>query len=297
MDGQTFHTSVLKKEAIEYLQVAPKRKYIDGTLGAGGHSIEIVRAGGEVLGIDQDRQALAFARRRFLKELPAAFTNNSVLVYENFRNIERLSRLHGFSHAAGILLDLGMSSYHINASKRGFSYRKDELLDMRMDSTAQLSAADVINRASAQKLYEIFTNFGEQQRAEELINRIERTRAITPIRTSFELVQIMEDVYGAERINAEQDHLARVFQSLRIAVNEELSALREGLYGAAMVLKPGGRLVVISFHSLEDRIVKLFFRQHVGFKLITKKAIRPSDEEVYTNSRSRSARMRVVEKL
>jgi len=297
MDGQLFHTSVLKKEAIEYLQVAPKRKYIDGTLGAGGHSIEIVRAGGEVLGIDQDRQALAFARRRFLRELPAAFTNNSVLVYENFRNIVQLARLHGFSQVAGVLLDLGMSSYHINASNKGFSFRRDELLDMRMDGATQLNAADVINNASAQRLYEIFTNFGEQQRAEELINRIERTRAITPIRTSFDLVRIMEEVYGAERIEAEHDHLARVFQSLRIAVNEELSALREGLYGAATVLKPGARLVVISFHSLEDRIVKLFLRKHGGFKLVTKKAIRPSDEEIYLNSRSRSARMRVAEKL
>lgn len=297
MDKQSFHTSVMKREAIEYLQVAPKRKYIDGTLGAGGHSMEIVRAGGEVLGIDQDRQALTFARKRFLKELPAAFTNNSVLVYENFRNIEQLGRLHGFSQVSGVLLDLGMSSYHINASNRGFSFRRDELLDMRMDGTNDMKASDVINTASAQRLYEIFTNFGEQQRAEELINRIERARTITPIRTSFELVRIMEEVYGTERINAEQDHLARVFQALRIAVNEELSVLREGLYGAATVLRPGGRLVVISFHSLEDRIVKLFLRQHGGFKLTSKKAIKPTDQEVYQNSRSRSARMRVAEKL
>jgi len=287
----------MKREAIEYLQVAPKKKYIDGTLGAGGHSIEIVRAGGEVLGVDQDRQALTFARKRFLRELPAAFTNNSVLVYENFRNIVQLGRLHGFSQVSGVLLDLGMSSYHINASNRGFSFRRDEPLDMRMDRTTTINAADVINSASAQKLYEIFTNFGEQQRAKELIDRIERTRAVTPIRTSFELVRIMEEVYGAERISAEQEHLARVFQSLRIAVNEELSALREGLLGAATVLKPGGRLVVISFHSLEDRIVKLFLRSHGSFKLIAKKAIRPSDEEIYLNSRARSARMRVAEKL
>lgn len=294
---ENFHVSVLKQEAIAHLQVAPKKKFIDATLGGGGHSLEIIRAGGEVLGIDQDRNALEYARRRLLEELPAALSINGTLIYGNFKDIVPIARLHNFDQVHGVIMDLGMSSYHIDGSKRGFTFKKDEPLDMRMDASLTKNAEYIINTSSVSQLYEIFTNFGEQQFAQELAYGIERASSIKPLKTTGQLIEVIQAITGRVPLEKRQDVLAQVFQAIRIAVNEELQAIRLGLVGAHTLLRPGGRIAVISFHSLEDRIAKLFFRNSPDVKVVTKKAIRPTDEEIYRNRRARSARLRIAEKL
>lgn len=262
------HIPVLLNEAIQGLNVAPGKRFIDATYGGGGHAKEIERRGGEVLAMDVD-------------------SDTKATVIGNFRNIEKIAREHGFSNVNGILFDLGVSSHQLDTEERGFSYRfTDAPLDLRLNQSKGETAAQLVNRASSEELYEIFTRFGEEELARTISHDIVRARAIAPIETTGDLVRIVGSHPGT---------LSRVFQALRIAVNDELEALKEGLLGAEKLLDKNGRLVVITFHSLEDRIVKQFM-QRDQWRVITRKPIASSWGEQKENPRSRSAKLRIAEK-
>jgi len=267
---RSYHTPVLLTDAVELLAVQPGKKYIDGTVGGGGHAAEIIKRGGILLGVDIDRESIDFARQRLGK--------NVTLVQGNFRDIERIAKENGFSEVDGVLLDLGVSSHQLDTPERGFSYRFGEApLDLRLDQSKGETAAELIDRLNEDELYEILAKFGEVDRARELVGAIVRSR---PIKIAGELLQIV----GTK-------DAPQVFQALRIAVNDELAALKDGLAGSEKLIKRGGRIVVISFHSLEDRMVKWFMSD---WKVITKKPIRGDKEN---NPRARSAKLRAAEKL
>jgi len=265
--SMTGHVPVLLKEVADGLNVRPGGKYIDATFGAGGHSAEIVKRGGMVLGIDADPEVNA--------------------VHGNFRDIEKIAKENGFESVDGILFDLGVSSMQLDSPERGFSYRFNGPLDLRLDPTKGEPASQIVNTYSEGELYEIFTRFGEENNARTIARAIVIARAVERITTTEALVKI---VGNAKPV------LSRIFQALRIEVNDELGALRQGLDGARIVIKTGGRLVVISFHSLEDRIVKQYMRNG-DWKILTKKPITATDSEVRTNTRARSAKMRVAQRL
>ncbi len=281
------HIPVLKDEAIEGLKVISGGTYIDATLGAGGHAKEIIRAGGKLLGIDQDTDALAVAKEN-LKGLDA------VIVQGNFRDIANIASTNGFSQVDGVLFDLGVSSIQLDSVERGLSFRfTDAPLDLRMNARHGDTAAQLVNRATEEELYDIFSVLGEEQLARRIARAVYRTRSVSQVQKVGDLVGIIANIVPNEI--ARQGVLARVFQGLRIAVNDELGSLKAGLNGAQMLLKPGGRLVVISFHSLEDRIVKLFMKGE-GWNMLTHHPIRPTEEEICTNRRSRSAKLRIAER-
>lgn len=261
------HTPVLVEEVIEWLEVKEGKKYIDATFGFGGHSSEIKKRGGIVLGIDADPQTGA--------------------VHGNFRDIKKIAKDNGFEEIDGILFDLGVSSYQLDTPERGFSYQREGPLDLRFDQGQGVSAAEIVNKSSENELYEIFLRFGEEQLAGTIAHSVVRARRVEPIRTTGQLARVT----GVDNAT-----LSRIFQALRIVVNDELEALKEGLKGAEKLLKPGGRLAVISFHSLEDRIVKQFMRK-TTWQLVTKHPVRPSEKEIKENSRSRSAKLRIAEKV
>ena len=289
-----FHTPVLLKEAVNALNVRQNGKYIDATIGGGGHSEEIIRRGGHVLGIDQDKDAIEYVRTNN-EEL---ITNNKLtLVRGNFADIEMIARENGFEDADGILFDLGVSSYQIDQSGRGFSFLRDEPLDMRMGGENSLTAYEIINKASEDELYNIFSKFGEEKNAGAISRAIVGARRVKPIEMSRELAEI---VAGVVRREGKLHPATRVFQALRITVNSEIDNLKKGLSSAFEILAPGGRLAVISFHSLEDRVVKLFFaklaRENRAI-LINKKTIMASEREIKANRRARSAKLRIIEKI
>lgn len=292
-----FHKPVLLHEAIEHLCVRPGRHYIDATLGGGGHTIGIIRSGGAVLGIDQDIAALYSARIKLLETLPAGYTGCYVLAKGNFRDMAQIAHTHGFDQVNGIIMDVGMSSYQLDKSLRGFSFRRNELLDMRMDVSSPKTAADVLNSYSVDELYEVFLHFGETHLARKLADRIADARRVKPFTTTGELIAAVEDVAGNRERTAKRHPATTVFQALRIEVNDELGNLNKGLAAAVSLLSDGGRLVVISFHSLEDRAVKLFFRNNKELTPITSRPIVASEQEVANNRRARSAKMRVAEKI
>ncbi|MEK7588129.1 MAG: 16S rRNA (cytosine(1402)-N(4))-methyltransferase RsmH [Patescibacteria group bacterium] len=274
-----YHIPVMVQEVIEGLQINPGKRYIDATIGGGGHGVEIVRRGGLLLGIDQDTEAIEEVKRIF---------KDWKIVQGNFRDIGKLAREHGFSEVDGVLFDLGVSGHQLDSASRGFSYRfGDAPLDLRLDQKKGRTAADIIARASEEELYEIFAKYGEEERAGAIAHAVVLARRVKPIATTGQLAAIVSE---------SQPTLSRVFQALRIAVNDELEALREGLLGSESLLVSGGRLAVISFHSLEDRIVKEFFKRAI-WKMITKRPQRASFHEVEENIRSRSAKLRVAEKL
>ena len=262
------HIPVLLKEAVDGLNVRQGGKYIDATFGTGGHSAEIKRRGGKVLTIDAD------------PEVHAAVTGN-------FRDIERIAKEHGFERVDGILFDLGVSSMQLDTPERGFSYRFAGPLDLRYDPTLGTTASDIVNTYSEGELYEIFSRLGEENNARAIARAIVRARGVEKITTTEKLVKV---------IGKSQPVLSRIFQALRITVNDELGALREGLSSAGKLLINGGRLVVISFHSLEDRIVKQYMRNS-DWRVLTKKPITASYNEVKANPRSRSAKLRIAERL
>jgi len=256
------------EEVLEGLQVAPGKRFIDATYGGGGHASEIVRRGGEVLGIDVDPDTGPHA------------------VHGNFRNIEEIAKKEGFSEVDGILFDLGVSSHQLDTGDRGFSYRfVDAPLDLRFNQNEGETAAELLKRVSEDELYEILATFGEEEHSRAIATAIVRARRVSPVRTTGDLLKIIGKKTASQ-----------VFQALRIVVNDELNALKEGLHGAKDLLKPNGRLAVISFHSLEDRIVKLYFKTD-AWKLITKKPIVPGHEEIKVNKRARSAKLRIAEKI
>lgn len=284
-----YHTPVLMEEAIEGLQVAPGKRFIDATVGGGGHAFEIVRRGGELLGIDADAEAVQEAHETLKRDHVTA-----TIIQGNFRDIGRIAKDHGFESADGILFDLGVSSHQLNAADRGFSYRFPKSpLDLRLNQGSGQSAADYLQTVGENELYETLAAFSEEELSRPISHAIIRARAISPVSTTGALYNIIESVVGKRQASSVA---SRIFQALRIAVNDELTALKEGLVGAQALLVPGGRLVVISFHSLEDRIVKLFLKND-AWKVITKKPIVATSEEIATNIRSRSAKLRIAQKL
>lgn len=304
------HKPVLFQETIDSLNIRPDGLYIDGTMGGGGHSEAILRrlTTGTLLSIDQDPDAIKAAGER-LKPYP-----NSHIVQGNFCRMDELARRQGMDMVDGILLDIGVSSYQLDAPERGFSYHNDAPLDMRM-SREGVSARDLVNTLSQKELASIIFRYGEDKNANRIAGGICRAREETPIETTGQLAEIIKTSVPAA-VRREQGHPARkTFQALRIAVNGELDRLQEGLAAGFSILKPGGRFAVITFHSLEDRIVKqqmndwcqgcicpkdfpvcVCGRKPQG-KLLYKRGLTPSPEELEENPRARSARLRVIEKL
>ena len=296
-----YHTSVFLKEVIELLQVKKNKKYIDATLGGGGHTKAILENGGLVLGIDLDPEALDFNsedQRSKIKD------QRLILAQGNFKDITKIALLNGFNKVDGIIYDLGVSSHQIDSEERGFSYLKDGPLDMRMDKTSQVMASDLINVLKKGELYEIFSRLGQERRARAISDRIVRARGIKAIQTTEDLMEVIKDAYGLKNKTLSPFVKAaiskRVFQALRMALNGELENLRESLPQAIDLLEKEGRIAVITFHSLEDRIVKhsfLEFEEKEMGRIITKKPIMPSEKEIRTNRRSSSAKLRAFERL
>lgn len=289
-----YHISVLLQETIDALQVKSGKKYIDATLGSGGHTEEIIKKGGVVLGIDQDQDAIAYTKEKF------ASSNESTVqvVQGNFNNIEEIAKQHGFSTVSGILLDLGVSSHQFDDATRGFSFQGDNPLDMRMDKHLSVTAKDLVNGLTKGELIELFEKYGEEYFAKRIAEKITMQRLESPIETTGELARLIASCYpkGMHKIHP----ATKVFQALRIAVNDELGSLKQALPQSVALLEKGGRLVIISFHSLEDRIVKeLFekFEEQGQGKVITKKPIVPSEGEIAKNRKSRSSKLRIFEKI
>ena len=307
------HVTVLRREAVDALHVRPDGLYVDGTLGLGGHSewiLERLGPQGRLLGIDRDRRALAFASERL-----ARFGDRFIPVHANFDELESVLAAQGAERFDGLLLDLGVSSPQLDEAERGFSYSKDAPLDMRMDETAPLTAADIVNTWSEAELKDILRRYGEERYSGRIASRIVARRDDSPIRTTGELAELIRSAMPAAALREKQHPAKRSFQALRIAVNDELGSLERVLARAERLLAPGGRLAVISFHSLEDRIVKDFIRSHedgcicppdfpvctCGFvrtlRTVGKKSLVPSEEELAENPRARSARLRVAERI
>ncbi len=293
------HEPVLLKEVIDFLKVS-EGWYVDATLGDGGHSLEILRRGGKVIGLDVDPQALLRARENFINE--GIDESRFKLIQGNFRELQTEILQTDKNKFKAVLLDLGVSSDELEDSTRGFSFLKEGPLDMRMDPNLGVSAADLINVLTKGELYELFTKFGEEKLAWRFAEALERARKVAPIKTTSELAGILEKTAGGRQNlpAGRQVHPAtRVFQALRIAVNGELEALQEGLPQSLEVIEDGGRVLVISFHSLEDRIVKNQFREWEKDgkgRILTKKPVVPTEGEVEQNPRARSAKLRVFEK-
>lgn len=286
-----YHISVLLQEVIDGLNIKPGEKYIDATLGGGGHTKAILQKGGKVLGIDQDSDAISYVREH-------VSDTNLIVTQGNFADIAQIAQHFGFDSVAGILLDLGISSHQIDEGSRGFSFLQEAPLDMRMNRSLSVTAKDLINGLHKGELIELFTKYGEEHLAKRIAEKIVLVRQAEPIETTGQLAQIVASVYpkGDKKVHP----ATKVFQSLRIAVNDELHALESVLPQAVHLLKLGGRLAVISFHSLEDRIVKRAFEGYAAKGLgliITKKPIEPSLAEQEANRRSRSSKLRIFEKL
>ena len=303
------HIPVLLNECIEGLKIKAHGIYVDGTLGGAGHSREILKhlsKEGKLIGIDRDNTALEVAKEN-LKEF-----NNVIYVHNNHDNIKEVLAELGIENVDGILLDLGISSYQIDEKSRGFSYTKDSKLDMRMDETQEFSAYDVVNFYPEEKLANIIYEYGEEKFSRKIAQKICEYRKNKKIETTNELVEIIKQVVPFNKANG---HPAkRTFQAIRIEVNNELKPLHNTVIDSINSLKKGGRLCIITFHSLEDRIVKNAFSECAGKctcppnipycvcgskklgKIITKKPILPSEEEIKNNSRSASAKLRIFEK-
>ena len=302
MGIETYHIPVMKEECIEGLNIKPDGIYVDLTMGGGGHTREILKhlgPKGHLLSFDQDPDA----------EANAPDDERHTFVASNFRFLRGALRLRGIEGVDGILADLGVSSHHFDAKHRGFSFRGDAPLDMRMNSRAGRTAADVVNNYSKEALSEIFAQYGELETTWKIANCIERARGNEPITTTAQLVEAVKPCTPPKD---EAKFLTKLFQALRIELNGEMEALKMALEQSLRVLNPEGRLVVMSYHSLEDRLVKNFMRSGncsgevekdffgrsaTPFKVITRKAIAPSPEEVERNPRSRSAKLRIAEKI
>src|SRR3972149_5879852 len=286
------HKPVLLKEALEFLKVEKGKRFIDATVGEGGHAVAIAQRGGIVLGIDQDPE--------ILKQAKELLGDKTVLVQGNFMEIERIARENRFTEVDGILLDLGISSWHLKESGRGFSFQKDEPLDMRADPNLTVTAADLLNGLNKDELKELFQKYGEEERAPQLAAAVVRARSLKPFRTTADLVGVAEKVGRTKDVRRDRIHPAtKIFQALRIAVNDEVENLRSVLPRAFEVLGAGGRLVVVSFHSLEDREVKRFFQQmeeQGRGVVLTEKPQPPASAELDQNPQSRSAKLRAIER-
>jgi 16S rRNA (cytosine1402-N4)-methyltransferase len=287
------HVPVLLRETLELLDVQPEGTYIDATLGAGGHAQEVLKrlGSGKLLGLDRDPQALEAARARL-----AGFGEKLRMMQGNFAQIDALHAASGLPPANGVLADLGLSSMQLDDASRGFSFNLSGPLDMRMDPGSETTAADLVNHASERDLADIFFKLGEERHSRRMARAIVKAR---PYRVTTDLAQVVTRAIPS-RAGLHQIHPAtRAFMALRLAVNAELENLEQLLGRVLMVLRPGGRVVILSFHSLEDRRVKQAFRrwQEEGrASTLTRKVVRPSDEEVRVNPRARSAKLRAAEK-
>ncbi len=287
------HVPVLVRETIEFLNVRPDGNYIDATLGAGGHALEILKRleSGRLLGLDRDPQALEAAGGKL-----ATFGEKLIMLHGNFAEIDALHTASGLPPVDGVLADLGLSSMQLDDASRGFSFTSPGPLDMRADRGQETTAADLVNYASERDLADILFNLGEERHSRRIARAIVKAR---PYRTTTQLAQVVTRAIPS-RAGLHQIHPAtRSFMALRLAVNAELENLEQFLHKVLTVLRPGGRVVIISFHSLEDRPVKQAFRrwQEEGrASILTRKVVRPGDEEVSTNSRARSAKLRAAEK-
>ena len=311
MDKDYGHKPVLLEECLQALAICPDGCYLDGTLGRAGHSLAILRrlTTGRLVGIDRDMAAIGAARERL-----ADFQDRVTLVHGNFRDLGRILQETGTGPLDGMLFDLGVSSPQLDEARRGFSYMQDAPLDMRMDESEALSAADIVNTWSQEELRRVLYEYGEERYAPRIAQAIVRRRGDRPIETTGELVEVIRSAMPAAALREKQHPAKRSFQALRIAVNGELEALPPMLAAAADGLKPGGRLAVITFHSLEDRIVKQTLRELATgctcppqfpvcvcgkkprLKLITRKPVTPGPEELAENPRARSAKLRVAER-
>lgn len=292
-----YHTPVLLQETVESLQIRKGAKYIDATLGGGGHTEEILKRGGIVLGIDVDEDALHFVKNRIQDA-------KLICVQGNFRDIDSIAKEHGFEHVAGVLFDFGVSSFQLDRAEKGFSFTKSGPLDMRMDKSLSFTAKDLVNGLTRAELQELFVRLGEERNAKNIASEIVRDREESQIETTDQLVRVIEKAFGVtnEMISPKRraQMCMRVFQALRIGVNDELGVIRDALPKALELLDKNGRLVVISFHSLEDRIVKqtfVDFEKRGRGKIITKKPVITGEDEARSNRRSRSAKLRVIEKV
>lgn len=290
----TYHKSVLLQEVLEGLDVKPGKLYIDATLGGAGHAIEIIKKGGKVLGLDVDDDALTFVKQNIITEIKDP--KDLTLVKGNFSHIEELAKKHNFFPVAGILFDLGVSSHQLDTPEKGFSF-VDGPLDMRMDTTLGVTAADLVNGLTEKEMVELFERFGEERFSKTIARAIVARRLEAPFTTTSDLAELIKSV--VYRSGFDIHPATRVFQALRIAVNDELNVIKEALPQAVSLLESGGRLAVISFHSLEDRIVKqafVAFKEQGMGEIITKKIVIANEEEIGINRRSRSAKLRVFQK-
>ncbi|MDP2885948.1 MAG: 16S rRNA (cytosine(1402)-N(4))-methyltransferase RsmH [Ignavibacteria bacterium] len=306
----SYHTPVLREEVLTWLITSTDGIYVDATLGGGGHAESILQRlnpTGMLVGFDADPDAIQFAATRL-----SSFGERVTLVHDNFRNISAALAQRGIDHISGIVFDLGVSSYQIDEPSRGFSFRGDDRLDMRMDPSQALDARAVINQYEEAELADIFWQYGEERASRSIARTIVRQRSGTAIETTGELVALIKSVVG-ERFLIKT--LARIFQALRIEVNRELESLQSALGQAVSLLNPGARVVVISYHSLEDRIVKETFKRDAALirpsgnklvpdtelvpklRILTKKPLEATIEESRLNPRSRSAKLRAAEKI
>ena len=309
--GGRVHEPVLLAEVLAQLDPHEGGRYLDGTVGAGGHAAAVLErsgARGKLLGIDRDPEALAAAGKELTR-----FGDRAVLVRANFAHLHDVARAHDFAPVDGVLLDLGLSSLQLANEERGFSFRARGPLDMRADPDLRLTAADIVNSWSASDLRRVFAEYGEEPEAARIAGAIVRRRAKTQFETADELGRFVAGVKSRRPRGI--DPATRVFQALRIAVNDELANLSAALAGAMSILRPGGRIAVISFHSLEDRIVKQFFAREsrdcicpphlptcvcghrAGLRVVTRRPLRAASAEVDRNPRARSAALRVAERL
>ena len=306
------HKSVLLYETVGSLNIKPGGIYVDGTLGGGGHAYEVCKrlGGGRLIGIDQDADAIRAAGERL-----APFKDKVTIVRSNYQNIENVLKELNIEKVDGIYLDLGVSSYQLDTASRGFTYREDAPLDMRMDQRNTQTAADIVNTYSEMELYRIIRDYGEDKFAKNIAKHIVQERAKKPIETTGELTEIIRASIPM-KVQVTGGHPAkRTFQAIRIELNKELEVLQNNLDDMIDLLNPGGRICIITFHSLEDRIVKTNFKRNENpctcpsdfpvcvcgkkskGKVVTRKPILPSEEELEVNSRSKSAKLRVFERV
>ena len=283
-----FHESVLYKEVLEGLKVKPGETYVDATLGGGGHAKGILDLGGKVIGIDTAPDAISFVKKNIKSK-------DLSLEPGNFTDLPAILKKHNISQVSGVVFDLGVSSYQFSKEERGFSFRAKAPLDMRMGPKQTVTAADLVNGLNEGELYELFTKYGEERNARRIARAIVVSRSKEKIEDTYQLASVVESSVG--RGTSKIHPATRVFLALRIAVNDELNNLRKVLPKVERLLRYKGRLAVISFHSLEDRIVKNFFKESKQLLEVNKKPIVPTREELEKNPRARSAKLRVAEKV
>ncbi|OGD89661.1 16S rRNA (cytosine(1402)-N(4))-methyltransferase [Candidatus Curtissbacteria bacterium RIFCSPHIGHO2_12_FULL_41_17] len=292
--GAVIHVPVLLQEVVRFLDPKAGKVIIDATAGAGGHTEEFLRRGAQVLAIDRDPEAIKYLKKSYGSQV---INHKLVLAQGNFANIGEIAQKKGFSRVDGILFDLGISSDQLADAKRGFAFAKVGPLDMRMDPNLEVTAYDLVNNFDERRLYEIFSTYGQEKFSRAIARAICRARQIAPINSTQRLANIIREVYGKKNIRTKLDCATKSFLALRIVVNSELINLENALPQTIEILKKGGRLAIVSFHSLEDGLVKRFFKQEKQLLVLTKKPVTPGASEILKNPRSRSAKLRVAEKI